>query len=98
MTTVESKKDAEKLSKLLLEKRLCACIQTIGPISSKYWWKGKITTPREYLILIKTKDTIYKKLEKQIKKRHSYDNPEIVALPSSFASIDYSNWVARETK
>lgn len=96
ITTVQSSKDAERMSANLLRKRLCACVQTI-PIKSKYWWKGKMAASKEHLLLIKTKDALYRPLEKEIRKTHTYENPEIVALPALFASRMYHSWVSKET-
>ena len=95
-TTVDSKRKAQKLSGLILKKRLGACVQTI-PIRSLYRWKGKIESAEEFLLSIKTTSANTARLMDFIKKNHSYELPEIVMI-SADADCDYAGWVARETR
>ncbi len=59
VTTTEKREDAEKIAKALVEQRLVACVQIVGPISSTYWWKGNIETAQEWLCLMKTGKDLY---------------------------------------
>lgn len=77
---------------------LAACVQIIGPIKSAYWWKGNIETTEEWLLLIKSEKRLYKEIEKVIKKFHSYEIPEIVAVPIVEGSSEYFNWLKRELR
>jgi len=98
LTTVEKKKDAEKIAKIIAEKRLAGCIQIIGPITSTYWWEGKLEKSKEYLLAIKTRKELYKEVEKEIKKVHPYKVPEIIAIPIIEGSEEYLKWLSKETK
>lgn len=95
-TTSQNKQDAEKIATALLQKRLAACVQIVGPISSAYWWKGSIETAQEWLCLSKTVRRLYSDLEKAIQAIHPYETREIVALPIVAGSEEYLGWLARE--
>lgn len=93
LTTVENKRNAEKIAAVLSRKRLSACTQIIGPISSVYRWKGKTEKSREWLCIAKTEKSKYKKAENAIKELHSYDVPEIIAVPIVRGSDEYLRWL-----
>jgi periplasmic divalent cation tolerance protein len=95
-TTTEKKEDAEKIARILLEARLAACIQVVGPISSLYWWKGKIEKAEEWLCIIKTREDLYGELEKTIRKNHPYEVPEIIAIPIISGNRGYLDWIGME--
>ena len=96
LTTVEHKTDAEKIAKGLVEKRLAACVQIMGPITSYYHWQGKMDSAAEYLCLIKSRDDLFASLEAEIISMHPYDVPEILATPITNGGKDYLNWLAVE--
>ena len=95
-TSVAKKSDAEKIAKTLVNKKLSACVQIIGPMESIYKWKRKLQKSKEWLLVIKTKRNLYKKLEKEIKRIHPYQIPEIIALPIIKGSKEYLNWLNKE--
>ncbi len=95
-TTIEKKENAEKIAKTLVEKRLAACIQILGPIVSTYRWKGNVETAGEWICFIKSKRALYDKLEKAIKEMHPYETPEIVAMPIISGSKEYLEWLNSE--
>ena len=95
-TTTESKEEAEIIAQHLVGKKLAACVQILGPITSTYRWKGKVETAEEWLCLIKTREGLYKELEKAIMSLHSYETPEIIALPIADGSPDYLKWLENE--
>jgi periplasmic divalent cation tolerance protein len=97
LTTTSNSEEAEKLSRLLLDSGLAACCNIISGISSMYVWKGKINHDSEVLILIKTMDNHVEAITELIKINHSYEMPEIIALPINGGSMDYINWVKNET-
>ena len=97
VTTISGKRGAEKIAKSLIDKRLAACVQIIGPIKSVYRWKGKIENAKEWVCVIKTRKTLYKKVESAIRKIHPYEVPEIIAMPIVAASKDYLKWLSDET-
>ncbi|NPV14763.1 divalent-cation tolerance protein CutA [candidate division WOR-3 bacterium] len=91
--TVPDRATARKITRTLLEKKLAACVQTIGPITSRYWWQGKIASSREYLCIAKTDRSSYSLLEKTVKALHPYEVPEIIALPIATGYHKYLDWL-----
>lgn len=96
VTTVESKEVAERIGRSLLEKRLAACVQIVGPMTSSYWWQDKIETAEEWLCLIKSKTDLYEEIERTINELHTYETPEIIALPVVTGSRTYLDWLRAE--
>ena len=92
--TCKDEKEAVKLSKYLLEKRLIAC-SNLFPIRSMYWWKGKIQDEKEYVILAKTLGKNYNKIKEEVSKIHSYDIPCILKIDAE-ANESYGRWVKKE--
>ncbi len=98
ITTTDKKEDADRIARSLVEARLVACVQIIGPIESTYWWKANIETSREWLCLMKTKQNLYDETEKAIKAMHPYETPEIIAMPIVAGSSEYLEWLGNEIK
>jgi len=94
LTTTGSEQEAERISAALVERRLAACVQVIGPISSRYRWQGKLEHEREWLCLAKTEASRYDEVEAAIRELHSYDEPEIVAKPIVAGSEGYLAWIS----
>lgn len=94
--TCKDKKEAEKISSALLDKKLIACVNFF-PIQSSFWWKGKIDNSNEIVALLKTKKENWKVVEEEIKKLHSYETPCIMKFDVE-ANDDYEKWVNEETK
>ena len=97
-TTTERKDDAEVISREIVEKRLAACAQVVGPIMSTYWWKEEIERTEEWLCIIKSRRDLYNELENAVKSIHPYEEPEIVALPIVSGSQSYLKWLDQEVK
>jgi len=97
-TSVAKKSDAEMLAAVLAKRKLSACTQILGPVASVFPWQGKIQREKEWLCLIKTKKSLYKKVEREIKKIHPYELPEIIATPILTGSREYLNWLDKEVK
>jgi len=95
MVTCVSRKEALDVSKRLLAKRLVACANIIPGVQSKFWWKGKLNSAREVLVMMKTAKANFKKIETEIKRVHSYEVPEIIAVPIVAGSRDYLDWINR---
>ena len=95
--TTRSSAEAKKISSHLLKKRLVACTN-IFPIESMYWWEGDIEENVEFVILAKTRDENFLKVEKAVKELHSYDIPAIYSWKADKVNKDFSNWVRKETK
>jgi periplasmic divalent cation tolerance protein len=97
-TAVDSLEVADEIAEDLVARRLAACVQIVGPITSRYWWDGEVRRAVEWLCLIKTTAGTYRRLEKALLERHPYDTPEILAVPVEHALDDYAGWVAREVE
>ncbi len=97
MTTAPSRQEAQRLADLLVERRLAACVQVVGPIHSTYHWQGSIERSEEWLCLAKSQAADFPRVEQTIRAAHSYETPEIVALPIVAASEQYLAWLTAET-
>jgi periplasmic divalent cation tolerance protein len=91
-TTAPEADIAEKIARTLVEERLAACVQIIGPIKSLYRWDEKLTEDKEFLILIKAPKDTFEKLERRLREIHPYEVPEIVAISAEKTSRDYLEW------
>jgi periplasmic divalent cation tolerance protein len=96
VTTTASREEAQNIAHAVVSRRLAACVQVVGPISSTYRWQGKIETSQEWLCLIKTLHTHYRALEEAIGELHSYEVPEILALGVVEGSRGYLDWLSGE--
>lgn len=96
LTTVGQKEVAEKLAQQLVERRLAACVNIIGPIRSIYRWKHKVHNEQEYLLLIKTTTHHAAQLASAFHALHPYELPECIELPVEGGSEDYLAWLAAE--
>jgi len=95
-TTTKKKEDAEKIAISLVERKIAACAQIAGPIISIYRWKGKIETAEEWQCVIKSRKNLYDEIEKAIRAVHTYEVPEIIAVPIVAGSVDYLEWIDGE--
>lgn len=96
LSTVPDIKKARQLAGLLVSKKLAACVQILPGLESHYRWHGKKEISREVLLLIKTKVSIYKRLEKILLKNHPYEVPEILCLPVTKGGRSYLDWISGE--
>jgi periplasmic divalent cation tolerance protein len=98
IVTASSKSEAEKIVRTLLEERLIACANIIGPVHSLFWWQGKIDEAQEHLILMKTRKDLFNKLADKVKAIHSYQIPEIIAMPIVEGFKPYMEWLESSLK
>jgi len=98
LTTAGSEQEAERISATLVERRLAACVQVIGPISSRYRWQGEVEHSQEWLCLAKTEASRYAELEAAIRELHSYDEPEIIVTPIVAGSKSYLDWIGESLR
>jgi periplasmic divalent cation tolerance protein len=96
VTTVDTKERADTIARRLLEGRLAGCVQVAGPISSSYWWKGRLETAAEWFCVVKTSAGLYDEVEAAIRAVHTYEVPEIVAFPVAAGSRSYLDWLSGE--
>ena len=97
LTTVPDEKTGQKIATQMVEKRLAACVTVSVSSQSLYWWQGKISKESEHILFIKTKASLFPRLEKKIQEIHPYEVPEIIALPILKGSKDYLDWINKET-
>ncbi|HXR60956.1 MAG TPA: divalent-cation tolerance protein CutA [Solirubrobacterales bacterium] len=93
MTTAGSEQEAGRIAALLVERRLAACVQVVGPVVSRYRWQGAVEEEREWQCLAKTTLAAYGAVEAAIREAHSYDEPEIIATPIVAGSAGYLAWI-----
>lgn len=93
LTTVDSRPKAQRLARLLLVRRVAACVTILTGGDSWYWWKGKQEHARELLLLIKTSSRLKDRLVRMVKAHHPYDVPEILALPIAWGDPTYLAWL-----
>jgi periplasmic divalent cation tolerance protein len=98
VTTTASRADARRIARALVDRRLAACVQIVGPVESTYRWQGKVTTAREWLCLIKTTQARYRQLAAAVEALHPYDTPEIIAVPIAAGSRRYLDWLASSVR
>ncbi len=92
ITTCENREEADSLAKLIIEKRLAACVQ-LSDITSYYHWDEKVNRDSEVKLTIKTTESTYSDLEYFIKANHSYDTPQIIMIPIENGSKEYLDWI-----
>jgi len=92
--TVANRGEAVKIVRSLLEERLIACGNIVGPISSIFWWEGKIDEASEFLVFMKSHENHFERLSERVMEIHSYEVPEIIALPIIKGSKSYLEWLS----
>ncbi len=95
-TTTDSKENADAITQLLLDKKLIACVQSTT-IQSAYHWQGKIIKSEEILLQMKSKRSLFEKVQREIEHLHTYDVPEIIMIPMADANLRYLQWIEEET-
>lgn len=96
--TAPDSETAAALAKSMVENRLAACANILGPITSVYWWDGRINTEGEVGMILKTRENLVSELTKALCLAHPYDCPCVVALPISGGNPDFLAWIAAETR
>jgi periplasmic divalent cation tolerance protein len=93
LITAGSEEEAHKIAKLLVEERKAACVNIVPGVDSLFRWKGKIDSARESLLLVKTRASLFPEIITLVKETHSYEVPEIIALPIIGGSEEYLKWL-----
>lgn len=89
---------ARAIAQGLLNAKLIACANIVDGVQSFFWWQGKIDDAGEVLLVLKTKKALFKKLVAKVKDLHSYDTPEVIALPIIDGSADYLKWIDKSVR
>jgi len=96
LVTASGKDEAEKIAAALLDGRQAACVNIVPSVISRFWWKGRIDSADEALLIIKTSQTAVADVITTVQINHSYSVPEIIVLPIIGGSEEYLNWIAGE--
>jgi periplasmic divalent cation tolerance protein len=91
--TASSKKEAQVIAKALLKNKLVACVNIIDRIESLFWWQGKIDQAKETILVVKSRKEKLEKIIKRVRSLHSYEVPEIIALPLIGGYKPYLDWI-----
>ncbi|HEY87244.1 MAG TPA: divalent-cation tolerance protein CutA [Dehalococcoidia bacterium] len=97
-TTASNSEEAHKIAKVLLSQRKAACVNIVSGISSLFWWQDKLDSSQESLLIVKTKASLLNQIVTLVKEFHSYEVPEIIALPIIGGNQDYLEWIDKEVK
>ncbi len=98
LTIIDDIDKGRRIAKLIIDKKLSACVNIVGPIQSTFVWRGKVEDSKEWLCLIKTRKDLYKKLEELIIKIHPYVIPEIIYFEICGGFDKYFNWIVSVTE
>ena len=98
LMTAANGEEAARLADLLIGAHLAACVQILPEMESVYRWEGKIERQAEILILAKTTRSKFEELEREVRALHSYETPEIIALPVVAGSASYLAWLSDAVK
>jgi periplasmic divalent cation tolerance protein len=97
-TTYPSVVEAERAGRLIVERRLAACVNILPGMVSHYWWQGALERGEEAVMIIKTRASLAEKVRAAVKAGHSYTTPSILVLPVEGGDPDYLGWIMAETE
>lgn len=97
LTTLQSREDALALARTVVEARVAACVQVLGPITSVYRWEGRLEEATEFLCFLKAPEDGLEALVEYVRQHHPYDTPEITSLDGEFVDDRYLQWARAET-
>ena len=96
LMTTGSEEEASKIAQSLVKERLIACVNVVPGVTSYYWWEDKVQCDGEWLLIAKTQRETVDQVRQRVEALHSYDLPEVIALPVSGGSQRYLDWIAGE--
>ena len=98
MVTCGNSEEADAIANALLEERLVACVNIAGRIRSLFHWQGTVARESESLLLMKTQEACFEAHSRRVKELHSYQVPEIIAMPIRVGNPDYLDWIRESTR
>jgi periplasmic divalent cation tolerance protein len=98
LSTAGSRAEADRIAAALVDERLAACVNVVGPLTSIYRWRGAVERAEEVLLVVKTRRTLVARVAARIRALHSYELPEAIALAIEGGSAPYLAWIAGETE
>ncbi len=96
--TAASLEQAQLLADTLVQEQLAACVNRLGPVHSTYLWQGELCQDQEYLLIVKTRQTRLSALTARVRVLHSYEVPEVIALPIIGGLDLYLKWIGSQTQ
>lgn len=96
--TAGTGEEARRIAELLLDQRKAACVNIVPKVDSLFWWQGKLDSAQESLLIIKTKASLLPDVVSLVKGIHSYEVPEVIAMPIIGGNEDYLKWIDSEVK
>lgn len=96
--TASGEEEAAKIARALVEERLAACVNILRGVRSIYTWEGKVQDEAEALMVLKTREALFDPLKRRVKELHSYEVPEVIALPITRGLEDYMAWMEEVTR
>jgi len=93
LITTSSEEEAQKIAESLVNHKKAACVNIVPRVDSLFWWEGKLESARESLLVVKTKASLFPAIVEIVKSMHSYEVPEIIALPMIAGNEDYLKWL-----
>ncbi len=93
LMTTGTKREAERIIQSVLKMRLIACANILGPVESQFWWQREIDVAKEFLVFMKSDAKLFERTAKKVKEMHSYETPEILALPIVHGWTPYMEWL-----
>ena len=96
--TTANAEEAQRIAGVLVKERKAACVNIVPRVSSLFWWQDKVESAQESLLIVKTKASVLDEVVRLVREHHSYDVPEIIALPIIGGNRDYLEWIGKEVK
>jgi len=93
LVTAKDEQEAQAIAQALLKDKLVACVNILPGVKSFFWWDGKIDKAEEVMLVLKTRKALFKEVEVKVRSVHSYQTPEIIAIPIIAGNDDYLNWI-----
>ena len=97
LITTSTTGEAERISRLLLERKRAACVNIVPGVDSLFWWNDRLDSAKESLLIVKSRASLVPEIIELVKELHSYDVPEIIALPIIGGTQDYLEWIGKST-
>lgn len=98
LITTATAEEAQRISRVLLEQKKVACVNIVPRVNSLFWWQDKLDSVEESLLIVKTKASLLSEIVSLVKEIHSYDIPELIALPIIGGNQDYLEWIQKEVR
>lgn len=97
LVTVGKEEEAREISRTVVQEKLAACVNMISGVRSLYWWKGEVCDDQEWLLIMKTRTSLFPALQERIKALHTYEVPEVIAFRIEEGLPAYLDWVLAST-